>query len=87
MASFYKAQHNHENGDGTKKQMIGPRKYDDLASYVREKAEAVGAIVIIFQGKHGHGFSCQLPQEAVSGIPDILRQIAEQIEDGEGKDG
>lgn len=62
--------------------MIGPGKYDDLAGYVREKAEALGAIVIIFQGKHGHGFSCQLPAEAIPGIPDILRQMAEQIEDG-----
>ena len=62
--------------------MIGPGKYDDLAGYVREKAEALGAIVIIFQGKHGHGFSCQLPAEAISGIPDILRQIAKEIENG-----
>ena len=62
--------------------MLGPGKYDDLCGYVREKAEAIGAIVIIFQGKDGHGFSCQLPAEAISGIPDILRQIAKQIEDG-----
>ena len=62
--------------------MLGPGKYDDLTSYVREKAEAVGAIVIIFQGKHGNGFSCQLPPSAISVIPDILRQVAKQIEDG-----
>lgn len=62
--------------------MFGPGKYDDICTYVREQAEALGAIVIIFQGKHGHGFSCQLPIEAILSIPDILGQIATQIEDG-----
>ena len=64
--------------------MIGPGKYDDICTFAREQAEAAGAIVIIFQGRHGHGFSCQLPAEAISGISDILRQIAKQIEDGDG---
>ena len=60
--------------------MIGPGKYDDLATYVREKAKAVGAIVIVFQGKHGHGFSCQLPPSAVADVPSVLRQVANEIE-------
>ena len=67
--------------------MIGPGKYDDVCTRAREQAEGLGAIVIIFEGKHGNGFSCQLPPSAIPVIPDVLRQIAEQIEDGEGKDG
>ena len=63
--------------------MLEPGKYDGICTYVREKAEALGAIVIVFQGKDGVGLSSQLPAEAISGIPDILRQIAKQIEDGQ----
>ena len=63
--------------------MIGPGKYDDVCTRAREQAEALGAIVIIFEGKHGNGFSCQLPPSAILVIPDILRQVAKQIEEEE----
>ena len=63
--------------------MIGPGKYDGVCTRAREQAEALGAIIIIFKGKHGNGFSCQLPASAIPAIPDILRQVAKQIEDGE----
>lgn len=62
--------------------MIGPGEYDDVCTLAREQAEALGAIVIIFRGKHGHGFSCQLPPSTILGVPDVLREVAKQIEEG-----
>ena len=59
---------------------LGPGKYDDLCTYVREKAEAQGAIVIVYGGNRGQGFSCQLPPHVVARVPDVLRQMADQIE-------
>jgi hypothetical protein len=58
---------------------IGPGKYDDLCTMVREKAEAEGAIVIVFGGKRGSGFSCQADLEATLRLPDILESVAKQI--------
>lgn len=39
------------------KMALGPGKYDDLCTYVREKAKAEGAIVIVYGGERGQGFS------------------------------
>lgn len=61
---------------------LGPGKYDDLCTEVRERSKASGAIVIIFNGENGDGFSAQLPYEDIFKVPDILRQMAETI----GKD-
>lgn len=58
---------------------IGPGKYDDLATEVREKARAEGVIVIVFGGNHGNGFSCQADLETTLKLPDILENIARQI--------
>lgn len=38
---------------------LGPGKYDDVCTYVREETEASAAIVIVVGGKHGPGFSVQ----------------------------
>lgn len=61
---------------------IGPGKYDDLCTYVREQAKATGAIVIVFDGEHGQGFSVQLPPWALHKIASVLRHVAREIEDG-----
>ncbi len=37
----------------------GPGKYDDLATYVREKAEAKGVLILVLDGNRGSGFSAQ----------------------------
>lgn len=58
---------------------VGPGKYDDLCTEIREKAGAEGAIVIISKGKHGDGFSCQASIEMTLALPDILENIAQQI--------
>lgn len=69
----------------------GPGKYDALCTYVREKAEAAGVILIVLGGNKGHGHSVQLmlPAEVERsrmaklqfhlGHADVLRSIADDI--------
>jgi hypothetical protein len=59
---------------------IGPGKYDDICTAARDNAMAEGALVIIFNGKRGSGFSAQLSFELMAQIPTILRDTADQIE-------
>jgi hypothetical protein len=66
----------------------GPGKYDDLATYCREQAEAVAGIVIILEGKHGSGFSMQsLEPEVQRQLPALLENIAAQIREDNRKMG
>jgi methylmalonyl-CoA mutase cobalamin-binding subunit len=58
----------------------GPGRYDDLATEVREKAAAEGVMVIVFGGNKGPGFSAQLPAHILIAVPQILRDVANQIE-------
>jgi hypothetical protein len=58
---------------------VGPGKYDDLCTLVREKAKADGAIVIIIRGEYGGGFSCQADLATTAALPDILENIAKQM--------
>lgn len=58
---------------------LGPGKYDDLCTYVREQTEAKGAIVIVFDGKHGSGFSCQADGPTTLSLPRLLESVARQI--------
>jgi hypothetical protein len=60
--------------------MIGPGKYDDLCTYVRETAKAEGAIVMVFSGHLGSGFSCQADLINTATLPKTLRAIADEIE-------
>ena len=60
--------------------MIGPGKYDELCSYVRAQAGAHGAVVIVFGGNLGTGFSCEAESEVVRLLPEILRAVADEIE-------
>jgi hypothetical protein len=56
-------------------------KYDFLCRLVRDKAQARGAIVIIFDGAQGSGVACQtliaLPAQQVAAM---LRRIAADLE-------
>jgi hypothetical protein len=58
----------------------GPGKYDDLCTYVREKAEALGVVVLVFDGNNGSGFSVQTPPSLAAALPAMLRDMADQIE-------
>lgn len=59
---------------------FGPGKYDALCTEVREKAKAAGAVILVFHGEHGSGFSVQADAVLLGNLPLILRDIANQIE-------
>lgn len=59
---------------------LGPGKYDDLCTQVREAADARAVILIIIQGKFGGGFCVQAPLEIQLELPNILRTLADGIE-------
>lgn len=61
---------------------LGPGRYDDLCTEVREKAQAEGAVLIVMGGRVGSGFSAQLTERDMRVVPGILRDVAQQIEDG-----
>ena len=60
---------------------LGPGKYDDLCTYVREHAKARGAMVVIFGGEKGEGFAVQADPVLALKMPDILEDMARQIRD------
>ena len=60
---------------------IGSGKYDDACTIARAITGGSGTILIVLGGKHGSGFSAQLPTMADNlKLPGILRQIADEIE-------
>ena len=59
---------------------IGPGKYDEEATWVREQTHAQGVIVVVFGGDRGEGFAAQLDLRYTETLPQILRNIADQIE-------
>lgn len=61
---------------------IGPGKYDELATIVRERAgvgDEGGVIVIVLGGTLGSGFSVQADLRTTLLLPDMLEDIARQI--------
>jgi len=60
--------------------MIGPGKYDDLCTTVREQTKARGVVLLVFAGENGSGFSCQADLELTLKMPQMLRDMADQIE-------
>ena len=61
---------------------MGPGKYDVACAVARTMTGGDGVILIVLGGKHGSGFSAQLPSLADNlRLPDILRQIADDIEE------
>ncbi len=69
---------------------IGPGRYDAECTVARESAEAMCAIVIIFGGDRGDGFSCQADLATLAKLPALLRHMADTMEDdmrgGDGDD-
>ena len=64
---------------------LGPGKYVSLCTEAREKAGAAVCVLIVIQGKLGSGFSVQAIPEAVPNLPELLRDMARQIEESYGK--
>jgi hypothetical protein len=60
---------------------FGPGKYDDELTEVRRQTRAAGALLLIFDGSKGSGFSAQLSAELTVMLPAILRDVARQIEE------
>ena len=58
---------------------MGPGKYDDLCTHVREQAQADGVVLIIANGKQGSGFSVQAPIDVHAALPGLLESLAESI--------
>ena len=58
----------------------GPGKYDDVATMALRETRAKGVIVLVFGGDRGSGFSVQAEEGIVLNIPEILRNVAGQIE-------
>ena len=58
---------------------LGPGKYDDVATLVRERTNADGVAVIIFNGDRGTGFSIQADLATTLSMPDILESVARQM--------
>jgi len=61
---------------------LGPGKYDNLCTLVRERvgiADTGGVIVIVVGGKDGPGFSCQADAMTTLALPDILESVAAQM--------
>ena len=61
---------------------IGPGKYDDLCTHVREQASAAGVVIMIIGGEHGSGFSVQGDETLLLGLPRLLEELAGQIRKG-----
>lgn len=59
---------------------IGPGSYDKECTEIREKNHADGVMVLVFGGDKGEGFSAQLTAQLTLHIPQILRTMANQIE-------
>ena len=60
--------------------MIGPGKYDDECTAAQKATNAAGVILIVVGGDKGHSFSIQATLEVTRALPDMLRDIANQIE-------
>lgn len=58
---------------------LGPGKYDALCTFVRERANADGALVIVLNGEHGNGFSCQADLSTTLTLSGLLEDVARQI--------
>ena len=56
-----------------------PGKYDNLCTEARLKAKAHSAVLIILGGDKGFGFSVQMPEKAIAGLPAILEHMAAEI--------
>ncbi len=59
---------------------LGPGKYDDLCTLVRQTTGAEGVVVIVINGKRGNGFSAQATPAVLLKLPAIIRDVVNQIE-------
>lgn len=60
---------------------VGPGKYDDQLTKIREEIDFDLGILFIIGGNQGDGFSSQCNADYLGDIPKILRKVADEIED------
>jgi hypothetical protein len=58
---------------------LGPGKYDDLCTDIRQQSGADGVVLIVLNGRLGSGFSCQADLKRTAQLPDLLEDLARQI--------
>jgi len=58
----------------------GAGKYDDEAVEVLKETEGRGVLLMVFEGKRGSGFSFVGDINIILKVPEILRQVASEIE-------
>jgi hypothetical protein len=64
---------------------LGPGKYDEQCTQVREETKAIGVCLLVFDGLKGSGFSVQTEDfRLLAMLPQILRDTANQIESSGG---
>lgn len=64
---------------------LGPGKYDNVCTEVREKTKAEGVVLLVIKGELGSGFSVQADLVTTAFLPETLRSMAQQIEDSYGR--
>lgn len=66
-------------------------RYDELAERALDETEATAVVVLVVNGKKGHGFSCSCDPSVAAhlhrSIPDLSRAVADDIERKPGPDG
>lgn len=60
---------------------LGPGKYDDLCTLVREMAQAKACVLIIGDGARGHGFSAQIAVGDLIGAIEVTQHLAKVLRD------
>jgi len=58
----------------------GPGKYDDACTAAREATGAEACVLIVISGMRGSGFSVQALGDMTAKLPELLRDVADEIE-------
>jgi hypothetical protein len=64
--------------------MIGPGKYDDACTLVREMTDATCAVVVVIGGSKGSGFSVQTAHPiSANTLAVVLETVARQLRESQ----
>ena len=69
-----------DHREGRTGHMIGPGKYDNLTTSVRQITGAKGVVLFILEGGLGTGFSVQVEPEVCDKLPAMLREVADKMD-------
>lgn len=63
---------------------VGPGRYDELCTYVREQSQALAAVVIVVDGNKGSGFSVQTftPLNLIVLLEQVVKDLRAGLDDG-----